>query len=93
MITLRIQATYVNIVKTCSENTYTYSSGIWHPVVFYIGTKKSDEPAAFIFRINEYIYPEDRGVKFFQNVGSYLPNDMASHAKYCKINFILGAGW
>jgi hypothetical protein len=91
MGTHRIQAICINTEKNCYENTY--SSGIWRLVVWYIGTKVSEEPATFIFRIKEYIYPEDRVIKFLRNVGSYLLNDMASYPRCSNLNFILGAGW
>jgi hypothetical protein len=45
------------------------------PLVWYIGTNISKEPATSI------IYPEDDESRFPQNFGTYLPNYMASHPR------------
>jgi hypothetical protein len=38
-------------------------------------------PCSLVDTYQCLFYPEDRGGKFLQNIGTYLPNDMATHPR------------
>jgi hypothetical protein len=57
------------------------SFGMWLHLAFYLDTNVSEESAAS--------HPEDVGSKFLRNIGTYLPNYVASDLEYCYLNIQL----
>jgi hypothetical protein len=55
------------------------SRGIWRRDNCSIVTDISEEPAAAIFRVPFFVYPEDDNDRIYRNVYNYLPHDSSSY--------------